>query len=380
MEEEFHKGIWTLDEERLLKENYQSKSLAELKGIIRRKEGSIAARVYFLASSDSEEWNFERAKELMRDHIRKERGIKPENYQLNQFWTSDDNNLLRENYMSKSSEELGVLLRRSEGAVVNRLYLEATFYHKEEWNIERVRELQKQYRKKKNEKCPKSHKSSYFWTDEEIGLLLDNYDTNSLDYLSQIIGRSEEKIVSKLYDLARKNLNGFDAKRAKDIANQYHREMRRQYRNELRNADLEKRIVPIKKPKNEVYKRMLVKERKWSERDVTILANTYFSHSWIELIKIFRLKSKEVCIKLKELYNQEPDAWDIGRIVELENDSKKYTLEEVRSIVGYCRPMIVQRRPEIDRLIKQGLSLRNIAEKLGVTYQAISQYKVSRDI
>jgi len=68
----------------------------------------------------------------------------------------------------------------------------------------------------------------------------------------------------------------------------------------------------------------------WSKRDTVILANTYFTHNFFELEKIFMLKGRRLTERIRKLYQQDPDAWDLGRIGELEEEARnEIPVEEV---------------------------------------------------
>jgi len=117
-------------------------------------------------------------------------------------------------------------------------------------------------------------------------------------------------------------------------------------------------------------KRKIVRQRlsEWTDRDIAILANTYFTRSYEELDNIFAYKKEKFHTKLRELYEQDKDAWDIDTITELEYEYMEYEYKKIK------------RRPEIDKLIEQGLNQVEIAEQMGISRQAVSAYIRTSDL
>jgi hypothetical protein len=207
--------------------------------------------------------------------------------------------------------------------------------------------------------------------------LWNNYMYYPLKALKERTDLTGDRIISELRRLAEAEPSRWDANRIHQLENEYAAQKTREY------------VDP------KIYRKMLKREEKWNERDIHILGATYFSRGWLELAKIFRYKSKEVQTELRELHDKNPGSWDIGRIAELEDESLKYSVKEIRESTGYYAPEYhlrvsperaftrrvgLPRRPEIDSLIEQGMNKSQIAKKVHLSAQAIAQYIKSRNL
>jgi len=194
------------------------------------------------------------------------------------------------------------------------------------------------------------------WTDEEIGQLRKHYASKSLDELAEILGRGKYGITEKFRRLLKKDKREWNKKR---IA-YFNAELMREY---LRSHP-EKVEENNRRDRERYQKRKIVRQGlpEWTDRDIVILANTYFTRSYEELDNIFAYKKEKVHTKLRELYEQDKDAWDIDTITELEYEYMEYEYKKIK------------RRPEIDKLIEQGLNQVEIAEQVGISRQAVSAY------
>jgi len=206
------------------------------------------------------------------------------------------------------------------------------------------------------------------WTNQEEQQLREHYEDKSPSELFEIIGRSEGGIVLKLQRLSAKDPDAWDKKRIAVLTTQYsqectaaHPEKQKMYANKCR-----------------IYKKFIEREREWSERDTHILATTYFNHDWKALTRIFRLKNTSVHDKLRELYEQDKDAWDIDTIEELEKQAKECSFEEVRGALGYG---VLPRYKNIDELIfEKKLNQRAAGEQLGKCRATICEYLRTRGL
>jgi hypothetical protein len=289
-------------------------------------------------------------------------------------YSSTEIESLRANYQRMSIWQLESLLGRPAGGIVQRLKkLESS--HPEEYDKARISELLSQFNKKAvNGRFVRQLREYY----------MDYYLTptsNPFQLLKDETGEKEGKIIAELRRLAEEEPSRWNSARIDELGRWYDSE---------KEKEEAKAHIDIK-----VYQRMLKRERKWTERDTQILGAVYLTHNWLELAKIFRYKSVEAHLKLRELHRKEPGSWDLDRVVELEEESLAHSIIDIRSYAGYYAPtyhtkatvrgnvrrrVTLPRKPEIDALIENGLNEAQIAERVKVSSQAINQYIKRRNL
>jgi len=348
-------NLWTDKEIGQLRKHYASNSIEELVEILGRGKYGIIIKLRKLRKEDPENWDIERIRsmhlKLHHDYLNaRSRGeIK------NNLYLPQEIQVLKANYRNKSLDELAEMLGRGKSGIVARLEK----LRKEDpknWDTERIKSWRNQLARERKKKLY-PHRISNFWTEEEIIKLNENYLNKSIDELSEMLGRSKSGIFGKLLKLSKQDKREWNKKRITYFNAERMREYFRsrpekleEYKRRQRERDQKRKIARQGSPE-------------WTDRDIAILANTCFTRSYEELDKIFAYKKEKFHTKLRELYEQDKDAWDIDTIKELENEYKK-----------------TKRRPEIDELIEQGLNQVEIAEQMGITRQAVSEYVGTRDL
>jgi len=220
---------------------------------------------------------------------------------------------------------------------------------------------------------------SRFWGRRDIKKLKANYLRMPLSKLSQTLDRGVFGIVQKLMRLAKEFPEEWDIRRA----NAFNNELVRAYR--IRNRErINARTYEGREMRWSIYARFAEKQREWTERDTNVLATTYLSRDYQELVKIFALKGTDVATKLRELYEEDPDSWEAERIGELEQQAKslpeqtKIKLKGYHSSIAYLRRLGL--REDIDSLVEEGKPYRKIGSEVGMSYEGVRLYLISRNL
>jgi len=354
-------NLWTDEEIGQLRKHYASNSIEELVEILGRGKYGIIGKLQELRKEDPENWDIERIRsmylKLHHDYLNaRSRGEIKNNRYLPQ-----EIQILRDNYRNKSLEELVEMLGRGKYGIIAKLQ-ELRKEDPENWDTERINSWTTQLaRAKRKELYP--HRISRFWTEEEIIKLHENYLNKSIDELSEILGRRKDGIFYKFRKLLQQDKREWNKKRITYFNTE---RMREYFRSHPEQVEKHKRRTRERNQKRKIAGKGLPE---WTDRDIAILANTYFTRSYEELDNIFAYKKEKVHTKLRELYEQDKDAWDIDTITELENEYIENKYKKIK-----------RRRPEIDKLIEQGLNQVEIAEQMGITHQAVSTYIRTSDL
>lgn len=369
---------WTDEETRKLEENYLDKSLEDLVDIIGRSGFGLVSKLQKLAKENPDELDMKRVKDLsnmlFREYQANREQYKRKGYLPEQIAQ------LKTHYMDKSAKELAELIGKGRYSIVYKLR-ELAEEKPRKWDINRVKSLHNELaREYSRERFPR--RKSRLWTEEEIQILKENYLDKSSEELSEIIGRGKYGVVGKLKKLHIKIPDEWDIGRIRALYSKLMREYMQSHPEKQRDYDTRR------KTKENIYHKFLEREKEWNERDLDVLRGVYSTHNWMELTKIFRLKKEGVHVKLRALYEEDESGWDLDRIVELENESKKYSLEDIRREVRYYAPArgvknglsFNARRPELDELIEQGNNMNQIGKKVKLSRERIRQYINSRDL
>jgi hypothetical protein len=186
---------WAPEEEKFLKDNYGKISMTELfKMIPNHSKPSIQAKAAKL-------------------------GVRVRNK-----WTQEDKDILKQNYGKIPMPELYKMLPKYTDKVIRSMAsnLKVSTFEQNKWTVEEDEFLKRNYRKIGMQKLYKSlpnhtkssirsrahkkgltrkHMPSRKWTEDDIQILKDNYETMSVNELSELLNRTLNSIRVKLYKL-----------------------------------------------------------------------------------------------------------------------------------------------------------------------------------
>ena len=142
-------------------------------------------------------------------------------------WTTEEDQLLREQYYSLGASAIAKLLKRTKKACVNRVYhlnnLEKTKlsgYHSKKWTEEEIKILKENYSAKGAVWCSKkigrsresciakagslNIKRDYHWTKEEEDIIKQYYPKYGSLKVSKLLGRNRNICMAKASELGNK--------------------------------------------------------------------------------------------------------------------------------------------------------------------------------
>ncbi len=285
-------------------------------------------------------------------------------------WNFADVWKLKEIYRTASPEELEQVLGRPFRSISQKLYL----LQRKENSLDqsRVNYLYRlaiyQYRGKTLVHTVRK------WTVQDIAILQKHYQDQNLPQLAQILNRSESGVINKLKQLSLEN-QVWDKQRVKVLSNSWHRQYFQRY------AKTHPQKIQYWRTTVTLREKYIARERQWQEEDTILLANTYFTHSWEGLVRIFKYKLIDPLDKLYELYKQTAEReWDGEQLELLARQRDTYSLEEQKALQESFVPPGWKRNQTIDSLIMQGFSQSDIARQLQKSRDAIYQYIHTRGL
>ncbi|MBW2974387.1 hypothetical protein KY366_01595 [Candidatus Woesearchaeota archaeon] len=318
---------------------------------------------------------------------------------LRKKYTPEEDAGLEKDHWNNSIEELIEKYGRERGGIVQRLYKLSKGKKGGNWNHKQISVWLCQQQRIARGQDPDDYDPNFFYDDAIIDKLrqtINEFKKNDLPdlrRLEKIIGKTGSGMIQKLQKLYEDNPDEWDKKIIDSLYSQYMGEYRdsRKKRGRLRS---------IKKKKSKygmIHERFLQREKEYNGIDIRILRIVHLTHNWLELARIFRYKRVEVHIKLRELFEIEGGGtWELGRILELENQADDYPIIRIKKAFGYSDSMMgIQvplgyyapassrkniRRPEIDSLVREGLNSKQIMEELKIPYMVLYTYLHSRGL